>query len=57
LFDAAVHSREDSIVGVSECIIMGVPIPIGTGLFKLLLHPPKPANEHRDRRVRLLDTI
>lgn len=36
LFDAAVHSREDSIVGVSECIIMGVPIPIGTGLFKLL---------------------
>eukprot|EP00605_Chrysophyceae_sp_TOSAG23-4_P000493 GSChrysophyteH1.ASY1.ANO1.553.1 assembled CDS len=36
LFDAAVHAREDSIVGVSECIIMGVPIPIGTGLFKLL---------------------
>jgi DNA-directed RNA polymerase beta' subunit len=36
LFDAAVHSREDSIVGVSECIIMGVPIPLGTGLFKLL---------------------
>eukprot|EP01038_Epipyxis_sp_PR26KG_P008141 gene8141-11020_t len=37
LFDAAVHSREDHIVGVSECIIMGVPIPIGTGIFKLLL--------------------
>ncbi len=36
LFDAAVHAREDCIVGVSECIIMGVPIPIGTGLFKLL---------------------
>lgn len=36
LFDAAVHSRQDSIVGVSECIIMGVPIPVGTGLFKLL---------------------
>ena len=36
LFDAAVHSREDSIIGVSECIIMGVPIPVGTGLFKLL---------------------
>jgi DNA-directed RNA polymerase III subunit RPC1 len=36
LFDAAVHSREDSIVGVSECIIMGVPIPIGTGLFKVI---------------------
>lgn len=36
LFDAAVHSRQDSIVGVSECIIMGVPIPLGTGLFKLI---------------------
>jgi DNA-directed RNA polymerase III subunit RPC1 len=36
LFDAAVHSREDSIVGVSECIIMGVPIPLGTGLFKMI---------------------
>lgn len=36
LFDAAVHSRQDAIVGVSECIIMGVPIPVGTGLFKLL---------------------
>mmetsp|Transcript_12540 Transcript_12540/g.15241 ORF Transcript_12540/g.15241 Transcript_12540/m.15241 type:complete len:206 (-) Transcript_12540:151-768(-) len=36
LFDAAVHGRTDSIVGVSECIIMGIPIPLGTGLFKLL---------------------
>ncbi|CAM9584599.1 unnamed protein product [Chrysoparadoxa australica] len=36
LFDAAVHSRHDAIVGVSECIIMGIPIPLGTGLFKLL---------------------
>ena len=36
LFDAAVHSRTDAIVGVSECIIMGIPIPVGTGLFKLM---------------------
>ena len=36
LFDAAVHGRSDSIVGVSECIIMGSPIPVGTGAFKLL---------------------
>ena len=35
-FDAAVHGRSDAIVGVSECIIMGIPIPLGTGLFKLL---------------------
>jgi hypothetical protein len=36
LFDASCHAREDTINGVSECIIMGVPIPLGTGLFKLL---------------------
>jgi len=36
LFDAAAHGRADAIVGVSECIIMGIPIPLGTGLFKLL---------------------
>lgn len=35
LFDAAVHGRTDQIEGVSECIIMGIPMPIGTGLFKL----------------------
>lgn len=36
LFDAAAHGRSDAIVGVSECIIMGLPIPVGTGLFKCL---------------------
>ena len=36
LFDAAVHARKDKVVGVSECIIMGIPIPIGTGCFKLI---------------------
>ena len=36
LFDAAAHGRADSIVGVSECIIMGIPIPLGTGMCKLL---------------------
>ena len=37
LFDAAVHARRDAIDGVSECIIMGTPIPLGTGMFKLRL--------------------
>ncbi|CAM9647891.1 unnamed protein product, partial [Ectocarpus fasciculatus] len=41
LFDASVHSRHDAIVGVSECIIMGIPIPLGTGLFKLLMNEDK----------------
>lgn len=35
LFDAAIHGRKDAIEGVSECIIMGIPMPIGTGLFKI----------------------
>ena len=35
LFDAAVHGRTDEIVGVSECIIMGIPVQIGTGLPKM----------------------
>ncbi|CAN0198144.1 unnamed protein product, partial [Phaeothamnion confervicola] len=57
LFDAAVHARTDRIVGVSECIIMGVPIPLGTGLFKLLsaaerpLVPAKPALTLSERSV------
>jgi len=37
LFDAAVHGRSDQIVGVSECIIMGIPVPLGCGSFKLLM--------------------
>eukprot|EP01060_Flectonema_neradi_P006863 TRINITY_DN14720_c0_g1_i1.p1 TRINITY_DN14720_c0_g1~~TRINITY_DN14720_c0_g1_i1.p1 ORF type:complete len:1471 (+),score=275.26 TRINITY_DN14720_c0_g1_i1:63-4475(+) len=36
LFDAAAHSRKDDKLGVSEKIIMGAPIKLGTGLFKLL---------------------
>ena len=34
----------DAIDGVSECIIMGIPIPLGTGFFKLLhmVHGSKP---------------
>ncbi|XP_048760931.1 DNA-directed RNA polymerase III subunit RPC1-like [Ostrea edulis] len=36
LFEAAYHGQRDAINGVSECIIMGIPMQIGTGLFKLL---------------------
>ena len=43
LYDAAVHSRTDAIAGVSECIITGVPMPVGTGLFKLLQRVPRAA--------------
>jgi DNA-directed RNA polymerase III subunit RPC1 len=36
LFDAGAHSRIDHIRGVSESIICGMPINLGTGLFKVL---------------------
>ena len=36
LFDAAVHGRSDSVQGVSESIILGNSMPIGTGIFKIL---------------------
>lgn len=36
LFDAAVHARQDHIVGVSECIITGSRMPLGTGMFDVL---------------------
>lgn len=36
LFDAAYHGQTDAISGVSESIIMGIPMAVGTGLFKLL---------------------
>ena len=51
LFDAAVHGAVDNIDGVSECIIMGTPIPLGTGMFKLLRDhdgpPPQGVDESK----------
>nr|XP_009858083.1 LOW QUALITY PROTEIN: DNA-directed RNA polymerase III subunit RPC1-like [Ciona intestinalis] len=41
LFDAAYYGQTDVITGVSECIIMGIPMNIGTGIFKLLHKPVK----------------
>jgi len=36
LFEAAYHGQCDPINGVSESIIVGMPMSVGTGLFKLL---------------------
>ena len=36
LFDAAFHSARDRIEGVSECIIMGQPIGLGTGAMNVV---------------------
>ncbi|KAJ1735308.1 DNA-directed RNA polymerase III subunit C1 (rpo31) [Coemansia sp. Benny D160-2] len=37
LFDAAVFGKRDMVHGVSERIIMGQQMPVGTGVFKLLM--------------------
>ena len=39
LFEASFYGKHDDIRGVSECIIMGVPMTLGTGLFKLVQNP------------------
>lgn len=58
LFHAAIHSKEDEISGVSERIIMGVPIPLGTGLFQLLRKTKERnvSSELQRRRI-LLDSF
>ncbi|KAH7650983.1 DNA-directed RNA polymerase protein [Dioscorea alata] len=35
LFNASFSGREDQIEGVSECIIMGIPMQLGTGILKV----------------------
>ncbi|XP_020113844.1 DNA-directed RNA polymerase III subunit 1 isoform X2 [Ananas comosus] len=35
LFNASYSGREDKIDGVSECIIMGIPMRLGTGILKV----------------------
>ena len=46
LFDAAMHGKVDKLNGVSESIILGKMIPIGTGLFKVVYD-----KEKHDQRV------
>jgi len=61
LFEAAVHARTDAVAGASECIIMGIPIRLGTGIFKLLqtraqpvvLPPPRRPLFGGDKHVHL----
>ena len=47
LFDSSRHNMSDPIDGVSECIILGMPMNVGTGLFKLLREHPKPKYKTR----------
>jgi DNA-directed RNA polymerase III subunit RPC1 len=54
LFDAAYYGQKDAISGVSESIIMGIPVPVGTGIFKLLHKAEKDALKPR---ILLFDSI
>lgn len=36
LFNASVSGKVDRIEGVSECIIMGIPMQMGTGVLKVM---------------------
>ena len=53
LFEAALRGKIDAIDGVSECIIMGMPMMVGTGLFKLMQKVDIPEPK---RRALLFDT-
>ncbi|KAH8739107.1 DNA-directed RNA polymerase II/III subunit [Cryptosporidium ryanae] len=44
LFEAAFQNRVDPVSGVSECVIMGKPIKIGTGSFDILYNSPNCEN-------------
>lgn len=35
LFNASYAGRDDQIEGVSECIIMGIPMQLGTGILRV----------------------
>lgn len=55
LFDAALHSKRDCLEGVSESIIMGMPMQLGTGLFKLI-RKSQSENEKPPKRKLIFDT-
>ncbi|TPX69397.1 DNA-directed RNA polymerase [Spizellomyces sp. 'palustris'] len=55
LFEAAFYGKRDAINGVSECIIMGVPMGIGTGLFRLLRKTDEEKDKLRLPRPLLFD--
>ena len=38
LFDAAYYGQKDEINGVSECIIMGIPMAVGNNLVIVIIN-------------------
>ncbi|KAK4741842.1 hypothetical protein SAY87_025430 [Trapa incisa] len=46
LFNASSSGKADKIEGVSECIIMGVPVQLGTGILKVIQRAEKMEQKH-----------
>ncbi|KAJ1564401.1 DNA-directed RNA polymerase III subunit RPC1, partial [Nowakowskiella sp. JEL0078] len=57
LFDASFYSKKDQILGVTECIIMGIPMSIGTGLFKLLQRTDRQADKLSAKKELLFEKL
>lgn len=58
LFDAAYHGKVDTIkgwlfvlIGVSESIIVGSPIKVGTGMIKIIQKPQKPFCKKTEQKI------
>ena len=41
IINAAIHGEEDKLAGVTENILIGQPVPLGSGLVKLTMKAPK----------------
>jgi len=41
IINAAIHGEEDKLAGVTENILIGQPVPLGSGLVKLTMKGPK----------------
>ncbi|KAJ1512772.1 hypothetical protein HMI54_007771 [Coelomomyces lativittatus] len=50
LFDASMYAKKDPIQGVSECIIMGIPMSIGSGIFQIAQANPASDSELKSKK-------
>lgn len=51
LFDAAFHMKTDEVEGVSECIILGQSMTIGTGAFKVVRRLMVPESQLKPKKA------
>jgi len=56
IFDAAAYSLKEHVSGVSERIILGADIPLGTGIFSLLQKHASSLSNVRKKKILLDDT-